>query len=554
MRTILHLLVVAVAALVSSAVCSQQPPFDLIRQFSMTLLPGMTLDVFLDRRRVEFRQADIDGDDAISPADVTRQAELEEARRRANRLALILRADRDGDGTVSREELEQFAAAQPNRAFPVAEVMRFDRDQDGRLSWSELIAYAQAGAPSSIPALPILQAMMALDEDRDGKTTWTEYRNFAERFFQTVDADHDGAISLEEIEAHRQRTGFGPPPDLLRQRPPLLGSRMTCDVPTAPPGARLLLLAGLRGEGLSTVRVGAENEATRTATIAIEPGDEPLYLVLATLEPMIWQFDGAVGRLVKVVLISMSSSEGAAIPVGATGLAKDVAVFATGRGCGPMVSHMLDQAGRGGELDARRQDALAMFKRLLGREPDLARQVEKVWNIKLPSGQVESAQRPDDTIDPSLSALVFKRTGKGDFTYVLRPGSRAVIGPADAGSSIRIESPAPSAIEELRSHLARDYPGGIVQIDPTTVVSAAPVAAYEVLPKEAGLIQLLESGAIERNARGEYLVKRKIHYPPGVSGKFLILKGVPEPDGAPGRSTVVSEDTGDFICKRDPCP
>jgi Ca2+-binding EF-hand superfamily protein len=554
MKTILHLLVVAVAALASSAARGQQPPpFDLTRQFSMTLLPGLTLNGFLDRRRMEFRAADIDGDDAISPADLTRQTELNEALRRANRLSTILRADLDGDGAVSRDELEQFAAAQPSGMFPVAELMRFDRDQDGRLDWSELVAYAQAGAASGASAPPIYQAMMALDEDHDGKTTWDEYRRFAERFFQAVDTDHDGTISREEIEANRQRTGFGPPPELAPGAV-FLDARMTCELPAAPQGARILLLSGLRGEGLSTVRVGAPNDATRVATVTIEPGDGPLYLVLATLEPMIWQFDGAIGRVAKAVFISMFLSDGATIPVGATGLAKDVVAFATGRGCGPMVSHMLDRGGRGAELEARRKDALAAFKRLLGREPDVTWQIEKFWKVKLPSGQVESAERADDAIDPSLSALVFKRTGKGDFTYVLRPGSRVVIGPAEAGSSIRIESPAPSALEELRSDLDRDFPGGVVRIDPAAVVSSAPAESYEILPKEAGMIQLLESGAIERNAKGEYLIKRKVRYPSGVSAKFLILKGVPEPDGDPGRSTVASEDTGDLICRRDRCP
>jgi hypothetical protein len=91
-----------------------------------------------------------------------------------------------------------------------------------------------------------------------------------------------------------------------------------------------------------------------------------------------------------------------------------------------------------------------------------------------------------------------------------------------------------------------------VRIDPAAVVAVMPVASYEVMPQEAGLVQLLESGAIERNGQGEYLVKRKIRYPPRSAVKFVILKGVPVPDGDPGASTVVSEDAGEVACPPGP--
>jgi hypothetical protein len=71
---------------------------------------------------------------------------------------------------------------------------------------------------------------------------------------------------------------------------------------------------------------------------------------------------------------------------------------------------------------------------------------------------------------------------------------------------------------------------------------------YQVLPYQAGLIQLLQSGALKRVGNGEYLIQEKIRLPAGLYGgysvKFLLLRGVPKPDGDPGHSTVISEETG----------
>jgi hypothetical protein len=307
-----------------------------------------------------------------------------------------------------------------------------------------------------------------------------------------------------------------------------------------------------RGAGISSVAIGSQNDVTYTATVTIEPGDAPLYLVLVALRPMVWQVEGAVGRITKVVLASNSRHEGTAIPVGVTGLSREIVAFADGSGCAAIVSGITRQTFPG--MAAQREVMLASFKRLVGREPDAAMAAEEVWKLKLPSGQVEGPPPPSDKVDPSLSALVFARAGKGDFTYVLLPGSRVRIGPVGTDTSITIESPEPSAVDDMREELALWHTAGLVGVDPAAVVSPAPVAPYELLPLQAGMIQLLESGAIERNGVREYLIKRKIRIPAGIEQKFLLLKGVPPPEGGPSRSTVFSEDTGDFICAAARCP
>jgi hypothetical protein len=81
------------------------------------------------------------------------------------------------------------------------------------------------------------------------------------------------------------------------------------------------------------------------------------------------------------------------------------------------------------------------------------------------------------------------------------------------------------------------------------VVSSVPAARYEVLPQQAGLVQLLASGALKQNSLGEYIVREKIRFPAGLHGAhsvtILVIKGVPYPDGDPGHSCVIVEETGE---------
>ena len=83
------------------------------------------------------------------------------------------------------------------------------------------------------------------------------------------------------------------------------------------------------------------------------------------------------------------------------------------------------------------------------------------------------------------------------------------------------------------------------------MVASLPVERYQVLPEEAGLNQLMRAGKIAQDRGGEYLIKKKIRFPADLTGahsvKFLLLRGVPSPDGDSGHSEVISEETGKEI-------
>jgi hypothetical protein len=57
------------------------------------------------------------------------------------------------------------------------------------------------------------------------------------------------------------------------------------------------------------------------------------------------------------------------------------------------------------------------------------------------------------------------------------------------------------------------------------------------------------AGAVTQNGSGEFIVRKKIRFPAGLYGAhsvtFLIMKGTPYPDGDPGHSCVMVEETGE---------
>jgi Ca2+-binding EF-hand superfamily protein len=180
---------------------------------------GMTLQVYLDRRRIEFRRMDMDGDGAITAAD----QELDRARASAGNRAMtvknILQYDLDGDGVVTREEVAdvfdaRIAMMPVDRSRSdfkqqfdalIARQMRADNNGDGRIDGPEMMAFARQ-TDSAGPAYTngMIAATLALDDDRDGKTTEAELLKGAESFFRRIDTDGDGTISGDESQAFRR--------------------------------------------------------------------------------------------------------------------------------------------------------------------------------------------------------------------------------------------------------------------------------------------------------------------------------------------------------------
>jgi len=260
-------------------------------------------------------------------------------------------------------------------------------------------------------------------------------------------------------------------------------------------------------QALSTATIGSHDTFTGTARIVVEPGDAPLYVVLASYEQIIWRFEGDVSRISKVVLVKPTSGgpeerSGS----GTIGIDAGKVSFASREGC----FRYFHEANGADAILAR-----GVLGRVLGRDPG--------------SIAVGGKYAVDTVVVPSMAASEQQP----------RPMGGAPSGFADYPYM----------------HFLSYHPAGVMQISPEQVVSDVQVMEYDVLPDQAGLAKLVAEGALEAIGGGgsnEYRVKRPIpRFPAQMNGmhnaKFILAKGVPMPAGSPGSACIISEETFEVL-------
>jgi Ca2+-binding EF-hand superfamily protein len=537
------------------------PPMAATQYLAGWMSANITLDRYLQGLRTQFRQADADANGEISAADIALHDAVTGAMMRGMDALNIMNADLDGDGTVTEDELRQklrynesmrdasrsaaATAAVPPSSSPssadqsveqeAARLMAADTNKDGRITWLEAIEftkarpnYLQTAASGHGPAVRQLLALAPAGKD---VVTLANVEAAGEALFRVIDADGNGTISQEELNAYRTRRSAEQLAEQreknsreaeekrLRQE---AETRAVCAVPKASDNAKVLLLSAHDSDAISTTTIGSQDVETHTGFVAVEPGTEPLYVVIATYSPVIWRVTGAVERIERLVLSSGRTSANSMMPeevslAGATGIPAERVGFLKSKCLSDFSETPSTQAAR----------AAAFVRSQVGKEPELTAGRSKVSGFAVPSGEVRTTGRSDQPL-----LVIQKPAG----TLTIQGGANVVV---QAG------------ISDLSRDIANYYPGGVVEVDPASVVASQPAARYEVLPSKAGLLQLFQNGALGRNRAGEFLIKQKIRFPAGLYGahsaKFLLLRGVPKPDGDPGHSEVISEETGERV-------
>jgi hypothetical protein len=302
-----------------------------------------------------------------------------------------------------------------------------------------------------------------------------------------------------------------------------------CPLPPVRETERLIAFGAYHGESIASTAVAGPSETTYLIDVVIEPGRQPLYLVLTSYESMVWRFSGATGRVRQVVISSFHEIDRSKTPQaaqrlprldfqkptpaqawrrvsasGAVGLPARKVVIAPSH-C-PKFFYEPQVAG----------DSFSTARGALGRDPDSIFGSYSTQRVRLPSGIV--------TKD--------------------RPGT----------------APRPPGFDpEKWSDAARYWVGGLVYLSPSEVVAGAPVSLYQVLPADMGLSQLVGAGALEPLDGDRFRLLRPIpHLPPGMAGAhsitLLLAEGVPPPPGDPAHSCVLHERDQPLFKRGGDCP
>jgi Ca2+-binding EF-hand superfamily protein len=540
------------------------------------LQTGQTSERYFDVLRTEFSQLDADFDGKITQKDIDLHGLMETIQARTFGVTMVLRYDLDGDGFVTEEEIRRAmryelrsqraqAALRPTGNGPsplealekqidltVQRMMALDSDKDGRVSIAEAGKFSLAGDGGQRMMIPNglsgrARQALTLDSASKGELSQLDFQAAGEALFRKIDADNDGKISQQELADYRSQPGPPNAGNMYITLSPALGrlgaeaeiarkneeaaqaAKAACEMPAVSETAKVVFLSGYETDALSSATLGSQDSVVHAGRVNVEAGTEPLYVVISTYSPTIWQFGGAVQRIERLVLTSSRSGPNSGDPklpalAGATGIPAERVTFVHSNCIGDFSDSPTATSLR----------AVANLRSRIGRAPDVVAAKYSVGLYNVPSGKMESLR------DQNRGPLIIQK-GQGTLNIV-----------GDAGNVVIQAGPS-----QAREEMTRFFPGGVTAIDPKSVVGSVPVSAYAVLPAQAGLVQLLSTGMLTENSASEYIVTKKIRFPAGLYGAhsvtFLVLKGAPYPDGDPGHSCVMVEDSGDAkgaTCRR----
>ncbi len=435
----------------------------------------------------------------VKREDVSRMQAAQLAKARADNLARFLTFDVNGDGTVTHAEFDSVPPSNQtrNRGDIGLALVRSDSNGNGQLEFRELSVIATNEAEARLS------------------------RGMLDNNPMMFDLDGNGSVDVKELTAAVTAIAAEPAPEPGRPAAASPGKKPEACKFTAPSEkAEMLIVSGYEGPALSSVAAnGIENETT-VATIRIDKGTAPLVLFVTAHDPIIWKFEGATKRVERVIVQPFTATKGPG--AGVVGIDARKVEFISTQACGSFATKTLEN------------NAVTLMRNISDATADKPGKLFAYYTLNtvgLPSGDVQE----DAKSGPQGPTVIV-----GDKKYLLNDGKPVLV---ESGTFKSVE-------EEFR----RFHPGGVVQFNVKDVVAAAPVQAYEVLPQQAGLIQLLKAGNLSLGADGAFVIEKPFPYfPAGLNGahsvSFVLKQGVEMPGGSPGHSSVVREDTGECVSR-----
>lgn len=434
--------------------------------------------------------------------------EFQQASKRSQTLQQVLYFDLNGDLQIDSAEVERSRRHLAGQTLERFEMIfsSADLDRDGAVSLDEMKEVA-ASESSGITVKTIdPYNLMQMDVDGDGVVTVTDITAMVERL-------------KDYLPPQSQRQGQFQP---ARQEFP-------CELPKPSEEAALLFLSAYEGTSVSTTFVVGMDDATDVISVVVEEGDQPLFVVSTTFTPMILVFHGATERIEHYV---GSYHHGG---IGVVGLAAEKVTLQPNADCVPRYFTSVDSA------EAR--VAVASLERTMGTSVDQVIAKYGIGQAQIPSGAISDLTSPvSRDVETGRNHVIRQRVTEDGIEAL---PTQIVTGPA----------------QRTAENLMRFNRSGITKVPAELVIASSKAEAYDVLPQEAGLLQLIESGGLVAlgGGRGYRIVEEIPRFPAQLGGAhlatFYLAEGVPIPQGSPGHSSVVSEETDECvlfsaICRR----
>ncbi len=340
--------------------------------------------------------------------------------------------------------------------------------------------------------------LLELDPNGDGVLTANELDNIASKTFSLLDKNHDSIIDINEkksvMNANTLLDNYSRVVNISS-----IELRKKCAFPQVKNGTKLIRLEVDKGKALSPVTIGGQKQTTRSAAINIKTRT-PIYLVITSREPTIWQFTGNTDLVEHIIVSNLTKNNSTS---GVTGLHRSQ-VTLTSIGCiGKNYTSILYSS-----LTKLR----AVLKYLLGKFPYIIEKKSAAGIIDIYDNKISyDPERSDKTMPFSPKFLYMKGNPK-----------------------------------------IPKY--GIVDIFPDEVIADSDVEEYKILPDMVGIVQMVNEALIKPldPYYKKFLILKEIDYIPTIIPrssthlKFFVPKGMKPPEDI-GNSCVIMEETGEKI-------
>jgi len=396
----------------------------------------------------------------LTKAFVESQKQKEERDRRRQALTSVVVFDTNFDGFVTTAEIEEGLRIDQHQRGDDNwvtrrrdELMRMDADGDGRISLREAAENPpqRGGNYRHMSQSDRLEKLLALDMNGDGVLSDLELESVLRAAFTVLDADGDGRLTQNEKQPlhDRQRR--------QQERARLEETARKCALPKPAADDDIAFLGIRTASALSTASIAPTGRTTHAAEVSVSALDKKNYLVLASLQPVIWDITGTTSRISQVVVFGPRGQAGP--QAGVRGIPEDRVVFLTTEDCLPRLSSEL------GGREAEMKNTSAALELFLGRAPEVAQGIDLLHETTLL---------------------------RGGFVLVRHPSPQKLEKPlAGFDAEIWMEKIA-SAKMDLRLIAAAD------------VVSPSKAVDLSTLPGAYGLAKFVYDGVIEKVSTGRF--------------------------------------------------
>lgn len=340
-------------------------------------------------------------------------------------------------------------------------IKRYDTDSDG------IVTSREAGEGRDSPTnhyhdtFKSSRDLLSLDPDRDGTLTAVELETLARKAFRTVDKDANGVLSREEITEGEKIWS------LARLK------ASGCALPAAGKAEKIIQILVAGGGSWSNIALGSQQMETTVLRLDIDEGAEPLYLLVASHKPVIWQLSGDTSRVSKFVISG---------PAERRNIAPD----------GQMLTNKMPSPKIAAGVTGLPAGKVHYVQ---GAEASECRRLSSSLLTAIQSSEIQRMSGRNNI--PQLKDLIGRDADARYAGYApagLSVGAAGVMAlPEDA---LAAETPAGLDPEVWKLGLLMN-PGGLASLKSADIVTEAELQRYKILPGWAGLAQMSADGTLK---------------------------------------------------------